>query len=460
MQEPPVQFDLSAEKVDAPLPRMPWVWVIFAFLFGFVIVSSLLTHDKKSAINEDSSKTKEKALELQICTRSMVKDAGGDRKDHMFDQQIEELLERSKKDPSAQKLRIVLRVEDNLAPFRDDIANLAKSSKPEDQAFAKLYTEPKPKKEESLALLKQVDGSELSERLATVQVKEGFGDKTIRLKTFDPSRAVGIGIVAMLGVVGLGIGMLLWYLYGYQRQLGRLIPKGLSLGNIDPGRADRLVFVALVVISTYFVSGTAMALLVKNSSFGAQLMVYLPIFAVIGICLSIPIFGWRITPKSIGLSFEKFPEKLGWAFGAFFANIPIMLVLIVITAGLQKVLPGGGHPVSEELMNNPKPGEIVQIAFLACVIAPIWEEIFFRGLLFPAFAKVFGKPIYGALLSSFIFASIHPQGALGVPVLMTVALMLCAVSYQTKSLVSNMMLHALHNGATLAAALVLIPLFK
>ena len=73
---------------------------------------------------------------------------------------------------------------------------------------------------------------------------------------------------------------------------------------------------------------------------------------------------------------------------------------------------------------------------------------------------MFKKPLYGALLSSFIFASIHPQGLLGIPVLMVVALMLCAVSYQTKSLVSNIMLHALHNGATLVAALVLMPLLK
>ncbi|MEI7987050.1 MAG: CPBP family intramembrane glutamic endopeptidase, partial [Armatimonadota bacterium] len=145
---------------------------------------------------------------------------------------------------------------------------------------------------------------------------------------------------------------------------------------------------------------------------------------------------------------------------AFFANIPILLVFIVITAGLQKFLPGGGHPVSEELMNNPKPMELLKIGFLACVIAPIWEEIFFRGLLFPAFTRMFKKPLYGALLSSFIFASIHPQGLLGIPVLMAVALMLCAVSYQTKSLVSNIMLHALHNGATLLAALVVLPLLK
>ena len=460
MQVPPVQFDLSAEKVDPPLPRLRWVWVLFTLLFSVIIVNSLLTHDKKSAIEENPAKVKEKTLELKLCLKSMTAESGSNRGPKAFEQEIEDLLEMSKKDSSAQKLRIVLRVEDKDMPFKEDMRNLAKSSKPEDQAFAKLYTEPKPNKDETLALLKQIDGSELSERLALVQTKELLGDKSIRAKTFDPSKAIGLSLLGIFGVAGLGIGMALWYVYAFQRQTSRFLPKGLPLAKIDLGRADRLMFVALVIISTYFLSGTAAAYFVKKLNFGIELFVFLPVFVAIAVCLSIPIFGWRITPKSIGISFEKFPEKLGWTVAAFFANIPILLVFIVITAGLQKVLPGGGHPVSEELMNNPKPMDLIKIGILACVIAPIWEEIFFRGLLFPAFTRMFKKPLYGALLSSFIFASIHPQGLLGIPVLMVVALMLCAVSYQTKSLVSNIMLHALHNGATLVAALVLMPLLK
>ena len=231
------------------------------------------------------------------------------------------------------------------------------------------------------------------------------------------------------------------------------------MANIDMERADRLLFVSLIIIITFAASSFLAAKFLPSNLKGIQIFEFLPIFVVIAICLSVPIFGWRITPKSIGLSFEKMPEKIGWAVGTFFANIPILLVFIMITAILSRFLPGGSHPVSEELLKDPKPMQIAKLAFLACVIAPIWEEIFFRGLLFPAFTKGLGKPIYGAVVSSFIFASIHPQGLLGVPVLMGIALMLCALSYQTKSLVSNIILHGLHNGATLAAALILAPMF-
>jgi membrane protease YdiL (CAAX protease family) len=459
MQVPPVQFDLPTEKVDPPLTRMPWVWLLSILVFGFIIVSSLLIHDKESPLKSKTENSKEKMLEMQLSLRSMVPEPKSDRNARMFDAQIDELLVPSKKDAHAQKLRIVLRKEDRQVPFNDDIKNLAKSANSEDQAFAKLFSEPAPKKEEAMALLKQIDGNEVSEKLAAVQVKESFGDKEIRAKTFDPTQVYGIAVIGLGVMVGIGIGMVLWYVYLFQRQAGRLLPKGLPLANIDLAQAERLMFVALITISTYVLSSVVLAKLLPKSVPGIELLGYAPIFVVIAICLNVPIFGWKITAKSIGLSFEKFPEKVGWAFAAFFANMPILILFILLTAALSQYLPGGGHPASEALLKHPTPFEIAKIAFLACIIAPIWEEIFFRGILFPAFAKAFGKPIWGALLSSFIFASIHPQGFLGVPVLMGIALMLCAVSYQTKSLVSNMILHGLHNGATLTAALLLAPLF-
>ena len=135
MQVPPIQFDLSTEKADPPLPRMPWVWFLSIFLFGFLIVGSLSIHDKKSPIRESASKTKEKTLELQLCMKSMK----ANRNMHMFEQQTDDLLKDAKKSVSAQKMRIVLRREDNLDPFKDDLRNLAKSSKPEDQEIGRAH---------------------------------------------------------------------------------------------------------------------------------------------------------------------------------------------------------------------------------------------------------------------------------------------------------------------------------
>ena len=439
---------------------MPWVWVAFACLFVFVIFGSLAKNDSKSLPKLDSAKMKERALELKMCAKSMVPDPKSDRTVRLFEPEIDELLAAAKKEANAQKLRVVLRVEDNDAPFADDLKNLAKSPKPADQAFSRLYTDPRPKKEESLALLKQIGNNELSEKIAAVQIKETFGDKVVRSKTFDPSRIFASSIVGFMGILGLGVGMVLCYVYFYQRQAGKLVPKGLPMEGIDWGRADRLLFVSLIVFIVFNFSRPIVGLFVHREIPGIDFLLYVPVLAAMIICLNVPIFGWRISAKELGLSFEKFPEKVAWAIGAFFANIPILVGLLTITTILTKVLPGGVHPIAEELTGNLPVFKVVTLFVVASVLAPIFEEFFFRGLLFPAFTKAFGNPIYGALLSSFIFAAIHPQGMLGIPLLMGVGLTLCAVSYQTKSLVSNIILHGLHNGATLLVVLVMGPLLN
>ncbi|MEI8281115.1 MAG: type II CAAX endopeptidase family protein [Armatimonadota bacterium] len=457
MDVQPLEFDLSPSQTDPPLPRMPWVWFVFAIFFVAFIGSSLTFFDSKNPV-ADADKIKETSIELKLCMKSVNPDTKADRTLHIFDDQIDKLLVPSKHSVQAQKLRVVLRLEDNETPFQDDLKKLAKSSDPKNQAFAKLFLEPKPKKAEALALVEQIGKKDLSDRIAAVQIKEQFGDKSIRSTTFPPDKALWPSLVGVAGVIGLGIGMVLWYIYFFQRQAGRLLPKGIPFVATDWGKIDRLMFIGLIIFMSYFIAGTGEALIAKKNGSGVELLAYLPFFGVIALCFTFPVFGWRITAKDVGLSFDKFGEKLGWTFATFFANLPILLGMVMISGLLTKILPGGGHPAAEELLNHPKTMEIVKILIGACVIAPIWEEIFFRGILFPSFIKAFGRPLQAALLSSFIFASIHPQGMAGIPVLMGIGLMLCAVSYQTKSLVSNIMLHSLHNGATLMIALVLGPL--
>lgn len=471
MQRPPLPYELpiatpppiqgeGQSKAEPPLPRLKWVWVAFIALFVAIIGMSLLSSSKEPNLNAKSDDlTREKMIEFQVRLMSMVP-SDQSSKQKPFEAEVEGLLPKAKTDHHAQKLRIVLRQEDQDKPFGADIDNLLKSKNAEDQAFAKLYSTPPPSKAEATALLKQLDGNELSERLAKVQIQESFGDKKIRSQVFDSSAALGAAIVLTLGGVGFLGGIALWIFYFSQRQSGNLKPKGIPLSNIDWGRADRLIFVALVLITVYLVGSVAVGILFGKRAIDFEFIVSIFIFAAMAICLKVPIFGWRILPEKVGLSTKDLGKNALWALSAFIANIPILAVLMVIAGVISKFFPGGGHPVTEEILSNPKPLQLVSIFYLACVVAPIWEEFFFRGLAFPAFTKALGRPLYGALASSFIFAAIHPQGVVGLVPLIGLAMMLCTVSYQTKSLTANMMLHALHNGAALIAALALAPILS
>jgi len=64
---------------------------------------------------------------------------------------------------------------------------------------------------------------------------------------------------------------------------------------------------------------------------------------------------------------------------------------------------------------------------VACVLAPLVEEIMFRGALYqhlreigPGMAK-WASVTFSVFVSGFVFAAIHPQGWLGLPVLMSLA---------------------------------------
>lgn len=87
------------------------------------------------------------------------------------------------------------------------------------------------------------------------------------------------------------------------------------------------------------------------------------------------------------------------------------------------------------------------------IVAPIAEELFFRGLLFPALAKAVSVK-WGVILSSLIFALIH----LHVPAIapLFVVALACALAYMyTRSLVVPIVMHASFNALNMCMLLLL-----
>jgi membrane protease YdiL (CAAX protease family) len=109
------------------------------------------------------------------------------------------------------------------------------------------------------------------------------------------------------------------------------------------------------------------------------------------------------------------------------------------------------HPATEWLAYGGT-WERVQVILLATVFAPLLEETMFRGVLYRHLREVGAKwPrvasfLFSALGASFIFAVIHPQGLLGVPALMALALGFSMARELRGSLLGPMTAHALNNG--------------
>jgi uncharacterized protein len=114
-----------------------------------------------------------------------------------------------------------------------------------------------------------------------------------------------------------------------------------------------------------------------------------------------------------------------------------------------------GKPPDQQLVTDLKAEQSFAIlagyALLTCVVAPICEEIFFRGFVFTTFARRLG-PGWGAVLAGGIFGLIHaPNPVLGLIALGVLGVALCLLYWTTQSIIPCMALHALNNSISFGA---------
>ena len=124
----------------------------------------------------------------------------------------------------------------------------------------------------------------------------------------------------------------------------------------------------------------------------------------------------------------------------------------IIALALEQIF---GTPPKQELVTELKAQQSFAIlagyAVLTCFVAPICEEIFFRGFVFTTFARKLG-PVWGALLAGAIFGAIHaPNPVLGLVALAVLGVALCALYWTTQSIIPCMALHALNNSISFGA---------
>ncbi|MHC4450724.1 MAG: lysostaphin resistance A-like protein [Planctomycetota bacterium] len=130
----------------------------------------------------------------------------------------------------------------------------------------------------------------------------------------------------------------------------------------------------------------------------------------------------------------------------YIGGIPIIVLGFMITAQLMHVTGlKPDHPIRQELASDQPLWTLV----VASVIwAPIVEELIFRGAFY-RYLRPYVSVVGSSLITSLLFASMHPQGLAGVPVLASVALVLAALREWRGSIYASMTAHALHNGLAL-----------
>lgn len=172
---------------------------------------------------------------------------------------------------------------------------------------------------------------------------------------------------------------------------------------------------------------------------------------------------WATVRDDIGLRLSATPVRDVFAgIGCWLMGLPVMaggfLCTIAISAAIDAMRGAGdplapmeqpSHPIVQEVAHG---GGMLVVALLAVVLAPLAEEIFFRGCLYRHLRDATGhrgrapSTAFAAIVSGTVFAAIHPQGLTFIPVLAAVSWALVHAREWRGSLLAPVTAHALHNG--------------
>ena len=200
----------------------------------------------------------------------------------------------------------------------------------------------------------------------------------------------------------------------------------------------------------------------RLSSLGA-LFVQVGAMALPLLALAIPLWvgsaerkvSWTQIRQDVGLHCGAgFWREIAFGFTTYAMAVPLVMVGAVFAIALSFIVPQGlseaGHPIQKALADGDATERLL-LLFIAAVAAPIVEEIVFRGVLYMHLrdmSRKWGRGLsflISALASSLIFAAIHPQGIVFIPILGALAVAFCLARELRGTLIPSMVGHAINN---------------
>lgn len=232
-------------------------------------------------------------------------------------------------------------------------------------------------------------------------------------------------------------------------------PPALPLGKVAiwPYRATDLI--GVIGIAGFFflmvIQGAMMADDGKDPEISAAALVFNIALQLILAGLATVMMFHRIRPVQwLGLAWKEWPWVFLIAPGvvvtmwAVFAGLySVGYMELMESLGVEKV-----QDTVAILQKEEDVGILILMAFTAAIIAPVCEEIVFRGYLYPV-AKKFSGPWVAGVCSALVFSAAHGSMSALLP-LFIFGLALVALYELTGSIWAPMAVHFLFNGATVA----------
>lgn len=317
-----------------------------------------------------------------------------------------------------------------------------------------------------------------SESVLTVEKDLGFAGRVAaawssddprqsrRLRDNSTAKMLGIGLffalVVAAAVAGLFVAAILFGCLKYGVLRSRWLPgSGFGFIHLEAFAVWFVSFFVAQVIVGLLASGLGLS---DDANTWLTLVVfYIPVVVALAWLLVRHPQPWRAL-REVGFTSQNVFLDLGKALVTHLAFLPLLVLMMYLTVVLTGLVhsdgaaenpfapPGGpSHPIQEQF--DGQIGTVLALFLLAAVTAPLVEETVFRGLFYRYLRDVthrqsiYVSVLVATLVNGFIFASIHPQGLLGIPALMTLAASMSIAREWSGGLVAPMAIHALNNGA-------------
>jgi membrane protease YdiL (CAAX protease family) len=159
---------------------------------------------------------------------------------------------------------------------------------------------------------------------------------------------------------------------------------------------------------------------------------------------------WHLTFQALGFRRFKVGRTLAWIIGLFFVILLLnVLYQLIITTFHLPI-----HTNDQVILERGRTAPITTYAILlaSVLIAPLCEEVFFRGFVFTGFLQGMSAGL-AVVLSALVFAVAHADTGSFI-VLLSIGIALAFLRWRTRSLWPGIILHVLNNG--LGALLILL----
>jgi membrane protease YdiL (CAAX protease family) len=271
-----------------------------------------------------------------------------------------------------------------------------------------------------------------------------------------PSQLIRIFIVSVVLFVSTLTGILLFIIFVVSLLMKRDIFPKFDILRFDVGWNvfDSFKILALSILSTIFLASLLYGLLNLNDTgwikigqatlFHCALLFFVIYFVVFKLGPSPGFF----SPGRSGRL-----KKFFFSFLSYLSILPIVFIAGALGVFITRLLgwEAQPHPLASFLVCEKNVFVIIYLGIIAGIIAPISEELFFRGFLYPALRTRIGK-IGAILISSLIFSLLHMEIATILPIFV-LGVLFAWLYEKTADISVAIFVHSLHNSATLIGLL-------